>query len=53
MKSYRKYSKLNTDYDDVEKGLAKIEKKLNIEIMASLEMDTNGIYPVIKFNAKN
>lgn len=52
MKPYRKYSKTNTDYDKVEKELVKIEEKFNIEITASLEMDTNGIYPVIKYNVK-
>ncbi len=49
----RKYHKSNTDYDKVEKELVKIEEKFNIEITASLEMDTNGIYPVIKFNLNN
>jgi len=48
----RKYSKINTDYANVESEIKKIEERFGIEISAELEMDANGIYPVIKFNAK-
>jgi len=48
MKPYRKYSKINTDYDKIEKELVKIEEKFDIEISAELEMDSTGIKPVIK-----
>lgn len=51
-KSYRKFAKTNTDIDNVEKELDKIERKFNVEITTELEMGTDGIYPVIKINQK-
>jgi len=47
-----KYSKINTDSEQLDKELKKIEKKLGIELYVALEMDEKGIYPVLKYYKK-
>jgi len=51
----RKFGKNNVDLDmnkAIDEEMAKIEEKLGIEIDVCLEMDTQGIYPVIKYLKK-
>ena len=39
----------NNISNELDEALKKIEKKYNIQISVELEMDINGIYPVIKY----